>query len=382
MSNKKYIAELISKHITNRLSPIEKDYLDEWLKDSYNSLQFDKIVNLENIYSNLEDLDYFHSHSKQEQFNDYISPKISIKRILAYTATILLPIGVAIMVLLTNKQEALHNAPVVHNWKVEPGKVLLTMDNGEQHAFNHQDTIVETSKGKIHIDSTQISYQEKSELLDTLIQYQTIAIPKGTQYQLQLADGSRVWLNAMTKFRYPTVFKGDKRGVFLLDGEAYFEVNKNKNMPFIVNVDNEQVKVLGTEFNIKAYNEERVNRITLVEGSVLVSNQENRASMKPNQQIEINSSSNDLLLKDVNVNLYTAWKDRKLIYRNESLKQIMMDMERQYNLKIFYEDMELQDETYSLSVDLSDDFSDILELIETIGSVQFVVKDKLLIIKK
>lgn len=383
MNNRKYIAELISKHITSRLSPMEQEYLDEWLNDAYNRLQFDQIVNLENIYENLEDLDYFHSRSKQEQFNNYIAPKFNLRRILSYAATILIPVGIAVMVLLSNKEEELYNAPVADSWDVDTDEVLLKMDNGEEHAFKHQDTIVATSMGNIHVDSNKISFDKKADLLDTIIQYQTIAIPKGTQFQLQLSDGSRVWLNAQTKFKYPTAFKGEKREVFLLDGEVYFDVSKNKEMPFIVHVDDEEVKVLGTEFNIKAYNEEEINRITLVEGSVLVSNDEHQTTLEPNQQIEITNTGNDLVLKkDVNVDLYTAWKDRKFIYRNARLEQIMMDMERQYDLKIFYEDMELQDETFSLSIDLSEDFENILELMEATGSVSFEVKDKLLIIKK
>jgi hypothetical protein len=382
MNNKKYIVELISRHITSRLSPVEQEHLDDWLSEPHNKLQFEKIVDLENIYANLGDLDYFHANNKQEQFNKYISSKISIRRIMAYVATLLLPVAVGIMILLMNKQEGLFNQQVAESWKVEPGNVILKIDNGEVHTFSHQDTLIETSLGKISVDSAKISFAEKAQQADSLIQYQTIVTPKGSQYQLQLADGSSVWLNAQTKFRYPTAFAGEKREVFLIDGEAYFQVCENKQMPFIVNVDHEQVKVLGTQFNIKAYNEENINRITLVEGSVLVSNEKNQAYLEPNQQIEIKSGSNDLILKNVNVNLYTAWKNRKFIYRNASLQQIMMDMERQYNLKIFYEDMEVQYETFSVSVDLSHDFTDILELMEATGSVHFEIKDKLLVIKK
>ena len=372
-----YIFALISKSISTGLSPLEKSYLHVWLQDPCNKMQYDQIVS-----QALQESDYFSTKPGQHKFTRSISPKKAYRTWLAYAATILLPIAIGLIIVLSNKQEALYNAPVADSWKIVPGKVMLKMDNGEEYVFTYQDTILATSLGNIHVDSNQISYKEKAQLPDSLIQFQTIAIPRGTRYQLQLADGSKVWLNALSRFRYPIKFKGDKREVYLLEGEAYFEVSKNKNMPFIVNVDDEQVKVLGTQFNIKAYKEENVKRITLVEGSVLVSNQENRATMKANQQIEIKSTGNDLIMKDVDAELYTAWKDGKFRYRNASLQQILMDMERQYNLKIFYEDSELKQEIFSISVNFSEDFTEILDLLQTTESVQFEVKDKLLIIKR
>lgn len=377
-----YIFALISKSINTGLSLLEKSQLDVWLQDPNNKLQYSQIVSQEAISQSLQEPDDFNSRLAQHEFSQSILPKKAYRRWLAYAASILLPIAIGLIIVLSNKQEALYTQPVVESWKVVPGKVILRMDNGEEHSFNQQDTILATSLGNIHVDSNQISYKEKVQLPDSLIQFQTIAIPRGTQYQLQLADGSKVWLNALSRFRYPIKFKGDKREVYLLEGEAYFEVSKHKNMPFIVNVDDEQVKVLGTRFNIKAYKEENVNRITLLEGSVLVSNQQNRATMKANQQIEIKSTSNDLIVRDVDAELYTAWKDGIFRYRNARLQQILMDMERQYNLKIFYEDPELKQEIFSIRVNFSEDFTEILDLLQTTESVKFEVKNKLLIIRK
>lgn len=377
------IEELISKSITSTISQEEEACLNKWLKDPYNKLQFDKIVDLENTFDNLEELDYFHSKQNWNQLNHRISsPKRQLGRWLAYAATILLPVGIALTVFLLNNEVETCQTENFADLDFHCDDVLLELDNGEVFHFNHEDTLVSTSEVKLKVDSSQLSYQYTPQLATTQLRYNTIVIPKGKQYQLTLSDGTQVWLNAETKFKYPVVFTGNTREVFISNGEVFFDVTKNKDKAFIVNLSHDRVEVLGTRFNVKAYSNEASNKITLVEGSVIVGNDKCSTKLVPNQQAVINKNNKVLVVNEVDASIFSAWKDKMFIYKNERLEYIMMDLERHYNLKIFYEDQNLQDEQFSVSIDIRDNFNDILEMLEATGSVKFNRKNNVLVIKK
>lgn len=377
------IEELISKSITSTISQEEEACLNKWLKDPYNKLQFDKIVDLENTFDNLEELDYFHSKQNWNDLNRRISrPKFQTRKWLAYAATILLPISIALTVFFLNDEVETYQEENLAELDFRSDDVLLELDNGEVFYFNHEDTLVNTSEVKLKVDSSQLSYKYAPQLATTQLRYNTIVIPKGKQYQLTLSDGTQVWLNAETKFKYPVVFTGNTREVFISNGEVFFDVTKNKDKPFIVNLAHDRVEVLGTQFNVKAYNNEASNKITLVEGSVIVGNDKCSTKLVPNQQAIINKNSKVLVVNEVDAGMFSAWKDKMFIYKNEKLEHIMMDLERHYNLKIFYEDQSLQDEQFSVSIDIRDNFNDILEMLEATGSVEFNRNDNVLVIKK
>ena len=377
-----HISSLISKYITSTLSLEDEKCLNEWLKDPYNKFQFDRIVDLETIYENLEDFDYFHSNQQWDKLNDKIMPQRQIGRWLAYVATILLPIGVVGYLFFLDKDIETTQVETISELVVKSDDVLLEFDNGEQYVFNYEDTLITTSQGQLKIDSTSLSFQNNTKQVSSKLEYNTLTIPKGMQYQLSLSDGTQVWLNAHTKFKYPVVFTGKQRDVFLTDGEAFFEVTKNKEKPFVVHLDKEDVTVLGTSFNVKAYKNEATHQITLEEGSVLVKNDKNVVKLIPNQQVIICKSKQNLMVKNVDASMYSAWRNKMFIYRNVRLEQIMMDLERYYDLKIFYENQALQDEMFSLSIDVRDDFQDIIEMMQTTGTVNFSMKGNVLVIKK
>ncbi|MGQ1910379.1 FecR family protein [Marinifilum sp. RC60d5] len=382
MSEKQYIAELISKYITSNLTPVEEEYLNDWLQDPFNKMQFDRIIELNNVYENLEDLDFFHSNNRMDEFSEYIKPNRQISKWMAYAAAVFLPIVLGISVFFIDDDIFTFKQGDVVAIEQFSESVTLELNNGEVYTFDYQDSVLHTSNGILEIDSTNISYLKKDEIEDSIQEYNTIIIPRGMKYSLTLSDGTKVWLNAQTKLKYPVEFIGRNRKVFLAEGEAYFDVQENKNKPFIVSVDNEEVKVLGTEFNVRAYNNENENQITLVEGEVLVNNDQNQIRMLPNQQIKIRSGESNLLLENVNAGIFVGWKDNQLMYRNASLERILLDLERYYNIKVFYQDPEKQFETYSLSLEITSDFQNVIELLEATGSVQFEIKNNVLVVKK
>ncbi|MCE4562815.1 DUF4974 domain-containing protein [Maribellus sp. CM-23] len=172
--------------------------------------------------------------------------------------------------------------------------------------------------------------------------YSEVTVPPGQMSQIQLPDGSVVWLNSGSVFKYPTSFDLEKREVFI-DGEAFMEVAHNPKKPFVVNAPSFAVEVLGTSFNIDAYATDSYSSVTLVEGKVLLhANQEKQTQkMVPGQSVSIHNGKIEKLT-EVDTEFYTSWKDGKIVFRKEPLEEIAKKMERWYNVEIQFKDESLK----------------------------------------
>ncbi|RIJ48134.1 DUF4974 domain-containing protein [Maribellus luteus] len=172
--------------------------------------------------------------------------------------------------------------------------------------------------------------------------YSEVTVPLGQMSQIQLPDGSVVWLNSGSVFKYPTSFDQKKREVFI-DGEAFMEVAHNPKKPFVVNAPSFAVEVLGTSFNVDAYATDSYSSVTLVEGKVLLhANQEKQSQiLVPGQRASIRNGKIDKLT-EVDTEFYTSWKDEKIVFRQESLEEIARKMERWYNVEIQFKDESLK----------------------------------------
>jgi len=158
--------------------------------------------------------------------------------------------------------------------------------------------------------------------------------PNGGQYQITLSDGTKVWLNAASSLRFPKVFKGTERTVSL-EGEAYFEVARNKKKPFIVRTGEQKISVLGTHFNVSAYRQDIASSVTLLEGKVRVAvtgNEGLTAVLKPGQQSVV--AQNQIKVAEVNVDDFVAWKQGEFMFNNEDLEGVMQKLARWYDLEI------------------------------------------------
>jgi ferric-dicitrate binding protein FerR (iron transport regulator) len=173
------------------------------------------------------------------------------------------------------------------------------------------------------------------------VTYNTMTTPKGRQFQLVLPDGSKVWLNAASSLRYPTVFAGNERTVEVT-GEAYFEVARNATKPFVVKVGHEtEVQVLGTHFNINSYKDEANINTTLLEGSVRVLNKGKKALLKPGQSAQVAMQANQTagikIVNDVDMEKVMAWKNGLFNFQDASLQEVMHQLERWYDIEVVYE---------------------------------------------
>ena len=210
-------------------------------------------------------------------------------------------------------------------------------------------------------------------------------IPRGGEYQLELADGTKVWLNSATLFKYPTKFIGDKRIVYL-SGEAYFDVVHNKEIPFVVKIDDMNVKVLGTEFNVKAYPEENLIQTTLVNGKVEVLakgfDDNVKSILTPSYQANYIKGDKMINVNQVETNIYTAWKDGIFVLDNINLEELSVLLSRWYDVSFFFTNESVKQNTFTGKMRKYDNLQDIFDLLEQLSDVEFQIKDNAVIVQE
>lgn len=297
----------------------------------------------------------------------------------AAAAVILLAVSITILIIRKSTNDKSDTQQIAQ--AIQPGgnKATLTLSNGTriilddahngQIAKQSNVNITKTANNQIVYAATGSSGQQAAYTLQN-----TISTPNGGQYQLVLPDGTKVILNAATSLNYPVAFHGNERLV-QLNGEAYFEVAKNKKMPFRVMAGNQTVEVLGTHFNINAYKDEAFVRTTLLEGSVKVSSGENSTLIVPGEQAVTNAWQTGAILKRaVDVDKETAWKNGLFSFQDEDLKSIMRQVARWYDVKIVYAG-NLPDEKFIGEISRSSNLSDVFKILE-LNHVHFEVQGK------
>ncbi len=268
-------------------------------------------------------------------------------RWLRYAAAVLLLFGAGSLLLFKKSTKPTVDTAVktVVKEEITPGKegAILTLDDGRVVVLdslgnavisNQNGTKVQVKNGRLIYGNGQSGNPE--------ITYNTMSTPKGRQFQLLLPDGSKVWLNAASSIRFPTVFAGTDRMVEVT-GEAYFEVAKNTAMPFRVRVNNEtEIKVTGTHFNVNSYSNETQINATLLEGAIQIINGGQTTNVQPGQQAQVafgnkGRSTPVKIINDVNVDKVVAWKNGVFDFQDATLEEVMRQLERWYNIDVVYE---------------------------------------------
>ncbi len=280
--------------------------------------------------------------------------------------------------MLNSLQEEMPLETVSGVWGERQAQLILS--SGESVVLNGNDCQLTEANGMtIFIDTNgavnyAVSGEEQTELL-----YNTVITPLGGEYSIVLADGTRVWLNAGTEFRYPVSFTENRREVFL-SGEAYFEVRQDKNKPFVVWTGEVQIEVLGTAFNVNSYNSDRVEAV-LVEGSVNVSNVTDKINLRPGQRGTVLKSEREIRVDEVDVYVYTAWKDGNFVFENQTLENIMEQLSRWYDVDVFYTREAVRQECLSGEMTRYREIRSLLYYFEQISEVRFEIKGRTIVVK-
>jgi len=270
---------------------------------------------------------------------------------------------------------------------IVPGsnKAILTLAGGKTIVLKNaaNGLLAQTAAGnvlKTKTNNGQILYSTARDVATNQDNINTLSTPRGGTYQVVLSDGTRVWLNAASSISYPVAFTGKERHV-TLSGEAYFEVAKNKEMPFYVTVNNVQVKVLGTHFNIAAYSDDNEITTTLLEGAVQVTKNNTRSLLKPGQKAIVNNNSDNIAVSDADLEGAMAWKNGYFIFDDDDITGIMKKVSRWYDVKVSYPG-DVSDQKFGGTFYRSKSITELLQYLEKIGKIHFTVEGRRIIVMK
>jgi len=261
---------------------------------------------------------------------------------------------------------------------------VLTLGNGESILLNGASNGRLAVQGNTAItknESGRISYHvisDGADQKDEPIVYNTITTPAGGQFRVTLPDGTDVWLNAASSLKYPSRFGGTERCVEL-HGEAYFEVRKNKKLPFTVRAEQVDIRVLGTHFNVMAYTNEPSVNTTLLEGAVSLSSARAHQLLAPGQQALASKTAGDIVLRNVNVEDAVAWKNGYFSFRRENLKTAMHKIARWYNVEVQYIGNP-DNKILGGSISRTEDINKLLNYLALTGIAKFNVEGRRIIV--
>ena len=386
--NYKHIEQYIVTVLSGEASPEEIQLVQKWINESEaNRDYFEKMQCLykyvvkpskQDNKQLLFDVDAAWGKVQAKTTRQRKTPRFSYLRWTSYAAAAIIALLVILNTFIpskSNKETNLLTNQLEVNQTNEP---VLILENGEKVSLQKDSFSLQKNYATIHKKDASISYKSDNQETDnetTEVQHRLV-IPKGKTYDLLLADGTHVWLNAETVLTYPTNFNGDQRKV-KLKGEAFFDVAKDAQKPFIVELENMDIKVLGTSFNISNYEEDKTECVTLVSGSVEVNvAQKGTYQITPSEQLSLSEFHQTVNIEKVDTELFTSWKDNKYMFKNARLDDILKKLHRWYDFSVAYEDALMGEKRFSIIIDREDDLSKVLEIISYTSNIKLEYKDK------
>lgn len=383
------LASWIAKSMAGELSDEELQLLDEWRMTSARNHQlYDRIVSRERREAKRRHFTAFDKVSGWQGYSKKLKEtekKVNRWRVfLRYAAILLIPLSATVYGVLRSGEETVSLADLN---AITPGgtRAELVLPSGEVVDLVAKSGVISRGENTvINNEGKTLSYKSigNQAPMDSL-RYNEVIVPKGGEYQLVLSDGTLVYLNSMTKIRFPERFSEKCREVEVC-GEAFFEVAENKRVPFVVKTDAYEITVLGTKFNVTAYADEQVATTTLVEGAVSISGKciGEAKALRPNEQFVLDRVSGSVEIKNVDVNYYTAWKDGMFRFRDVRLEEIMHVVERWYDMTVVYEDESVRDLHFGFNMSRLETIEPLLNIFELNGKIKITKEGKVLKIKR
>ena len=376
-------ASLIKKSLIKDLSDKEQKELDQLLDDQ----------SLQDVYKELSDRGYlkkqfmeYEKYSSQKAYREFKerrghSGRIRIVRWVAVVAAVwVLALGVTLWMTFGKKENV---APLPVASKIIPAgekKATLTLADGtEVHVEEITAQILQEKGMNIEYRKGESVYN-KSEEKTTEVVYNKLEVPRGGECMIKLDDGTKVWVNAETKLKYPVAFVGDRREV-VLEGEAFFDVAKNEK-PFIVETSFGDVRVLGTAFGISAYASESESYTTLVRGKVSVEREGGEpVVILPGEQV-VTSKDGKMIKQQVDVEEFVGWKDGIYVFKEKSLGEIMKTLERWYNISVDFQEKSLVDLPFTGNLKRYDDINVFFDALTSTGDMKYLEQGNQVILFK
>ena len=381
------IYDLIARKLDDGLLPMEETELSDWLAED---------VKHEEVYAEIKkirdrtkllhrdfapDTEHVLKRIKRERVR-----QIGFRYWWKYAALFILPLSVALVLWQGMKNEA-EEEHRQFSAVSRPGgeRAILKLYNGKTVVLDStmkSSLIAHEANVRIEMDSNHLLRYSSHHSIEMANDNKNneLIIPKGGEYQVVLADGTKVWLNSASRLIYPQSFMGKERRV-VLSGEAFFDVTHDAERPFVVETSRMNVKVLGTRFNVNDYDDNEEVSTTLVNGSVeIVSGDQQAFRLVPGEQAY--GKENELEKREVNVRLYTSWIDGKFLFNNTELEEIAKQISRWYDVEIFFSSESVKKVRFTGAIVKFKPLEDLVRMIESTSQVRFSVKGRTIVISE
>ena len=372
--------DIIVRRILDQADETERGLVEKWLtEDEMNREYYRKAKRyFDSYYAGEEDrvVDVEDAWSEFVVYADKAPRKNIWRRVIKYAAVLLLPLCLGIGYWFWGN-DSQNVVVVTRGMQIEPGKTkaILVFNSGRRVELTDSSTF-ERAMGRFKSGEGKVEESFKP------VEYNKIIVPRGGEYNLVLADGTSVVINADSKLSIPDRFEGKERRV-RLEGEALFHVVKDVEHPFVVEMEGGDITVLGTVFNVSAYSEEVCIQTTLVEGSVAFRGKGMKEAcvIVPGEQVTYDVQTNSVDVEKVDTGIYTAWAEGKWIIEGKRLEDIMKQLARWYDVSVFYQNPEVKDLVFTGDLEKYSSCNVILDIISMTTNVEFELKDKMIIVK-
>ncbi len=377
----KNIDKLIIKFVENTATLDEQVKLKQFLEIEKNRAYFDEYVELNYLINSKVKFDYNNTLDEVMGKIESKPKSLIMYKYLKYAAAIILLISTGYF--LTKNQVKTTSKVVIDN-KIPIGtdKATLTLEDGSTVALEKGKVY---KNNKVSSDGKKIVYQSEIDKQAEKLAYNYLTIPRGGEFFIELSDGTKVWLNADSKLKYPIAFKeGEPRKIELLYGEAYFDVSPSTDHngdSFIVNLLEQEIEVLGTEFNVKAYKEEKIATTTLVEGKVAVKTNNEMSLLVPNQQLVFTKETDAFLIKTVDVKNVVSWKSGYFSFSELSFNETINLLSRWYNVEFIIENKNLFKIKFNGVLSKNQNIENILQSFKNTNNIKYEIKENKIYLK-
>ena len=384
----KSIFELIAEYSAGTISPADAELLRERLESDAEAMRlFREIRETEKILKSVQVQEKIDLQKSWQRLDSSLVGRPRKGRWLFWRVGPVVAASVALLLMFVFPftRQVEQPGTLVSQVGITPGgvKAILQSEDGKMiDLTSSTSSRIVTSDGLVLVnDSLKGLRFDQSKSENQPMKYHTLAVPVGGEYHFTLADGTRVWVNSASEVRFPNCFSGGKREIYV-KGEVYLEVARDEKHPFVVHAGENEVRVLGTRFNLTAYPDEQEVITTLVEGSVEFWNDQSSIRLKPGEQSVLDRETNNLEKQKVDVSIYTSWVSGTYEYERMPLSDITRQLSRWYDVQFVYETTEFSNHPFTGVVKRDQSLEEVLSIIEKTTNIKFKISGRTIIIKR
>ena len=366
-----HIADLIIAELTGKIDDAGRNELENWKHETPEHLR------LYNLYQSPDFIarkfEFIKEYSAIEAYQEFAGRVKWAKHRKRTLALYRYVAAVVLLFVLSGSFYFFHDTKdesIAFVQKIQPGscKAILTEPDGTKIDISDTTFLAFVQKSVMSRKNG-----EEKEVVETL--YHTITIPRGGEYDLLLSDGSRLRMNSESEIRVPVTFEKGQREVFM-KGEIYFDIVRDSLAPFVVHTHQGDIRVLGTSFNVRDYQDEDFLETTLVNGKVAFEREGNYSYLKPGEQLRLNKEDGKTTVETVDVLLYCSWKDGRFVFEKQRLEVIMNTIARWYNINVFYESSSVKDILFTGNIKRYGDLEQVVSMLKLINKIDIKIKDR------